>query len=167
MENNKNVSDYQKEIADYKARFVRWQQLSIGQLSVTNNLFLTFTTGLLAFSVTQTGIKITTNCLLTVGLIFSYLLLLTALATGAAVTINRLKDFRKTKELVRQRWQKFETEKNIKSQGDINKIKKQISDLETQTIKYGKDTWELLNWQVITFSIGAVLMLTIIVLTRN
>ncbi|MDP1727968.1 MAG: hypothetical protein Q8M15_14380 [Bacteroidota bacterium] len=164
---NKTELDYQKEITDYKTRFTRWQQLSISQLSATNNLFLTFTTGLLAFSVTQTGLKVATNCLLTFGVVFSYLFLVIALVTGAALTINRLTDFRKTKELVRQRRQKFETERNIQAHGDIDKIKKSISDLEAQTIKHGKDTWDLLNWQVITFTIGAVLMLTIIVLTKN
>lgn len=163
---NKSELQYHMEITDYKARFIRWQQLSNNQLSATNNLFLTFATGLIAFSVTQTSLKVTTNCVLSLGLIFSYILLLISLIAGAALTINRLNDFRKTKELVKQRRQMFETIKKIKVHGDINKMEKFISELENQTIKHGKDTWGLLKCQVITFTFGAVFILTIIVLTK-
>lgn len=166
MDNKPEPNTY-KELSDYQARFTRWQQISISQLSVTNNLFLSLTTGLLAFSVTQIDLKVTTNCLLTLGLIFSYIFLFTALITGVSVTINRLMDFRKTMDLVWQRKKKFEIEMNIKVHGDIDKIKRTIIELKIQTNKHGKDTWELLNWQIYTFIIGAVFMITVIVLTKN
>jgi hypothetical protein len=41
----------------YNDRFVRWQQLTIGQLSFTNNLFLGLNLGFIGFFVTQSGLR--------------------------------------------------------------------------------------------------------------
>lgn len=158
MENNSD-----KKTEDYKDRFKRWQQLTINQLSITNNLFLTFTTGFLAFCVTRTGIILPTKCCVLLGFILGYSLLIAALISGTMLTMNRLKDFRKTKELIKLRRQKHE-EKNA---DEIENLKNKIIILESENIKIGVDTWKLFKWQVWTFISGCIVMLTMILITGN
>ena len=151
----------------YNERFVRWQQLTIGQLSFTNNLFLGLVLGFIGFLVTQSGLTFSRCCWIYTIQILTLLGLGTSFVTGIILVINRLKDFRKTTQLIKNLKKKFEIEHNIKNSDNLESVKSIISNLKNETDKLGKITWNLLNWQVWTFLIGTVLGLVCILLTNN
>jgi hypothetical protein len=151
----------------YNDRFVRWQQLTIGQLSFTNNLFLGFNLGFIGFFVTQFGLTFSCVCWIFNIQILTLLGLGTSFVTGIILVINRLKDFRKTTQLIKNRKQKFEIEHNLKKSDNLESVKSTISNLKNETDKLGKITWKLLNWQIWTFLIGTVLGLVYIVIIKN
>jgi hypothetical protein len=153
-----------ERVQEYRNRFIRWQQLTYTQLSNTNNLLLTLTLGMLAFSVSKTGLKLPTNGTILFITISGYILLLTSIIMGLLLTINRLADFRETKDLVKYKLQRFETKNKIKEHGDIGKINATINKLTTTTEKRGKHTWCLLLWQLWTFLLGSILSLTTIII---
>jgi hypothetical protein len=51
----------QENLKNLKERHVRWQQLSIKQLSFANNLILTLTIGFLGFFATKDGLLLSYN----------------------------------------------------------------------------------------------------------
>jgi len=126
---------------DLKEHFVRWQSITIVQLTYAVNLVLGLSFAILAFLVnTLLNEKINpASC----GQKFIFLLSLLALVTSAGVgiwcVINRLRDFRATKNVVRMQ---IESDKEIESCRALTK-------------KLGKKTWLLFWWQIGTFSAGA------------
>jgi len=150
----------------YADRFVRWQQLTIGQLSFTNNLFLGYNLGFLGFLLTQSGLTFSCNCWIFTVQVLTLLGLATSFLTGVILVVNRLKDFRNTTQLVKNRKKKFEIE-HLAAAGDINTIESTIANLKTETDKLGKTTWTLLKWQIWTFMIGTVFGLLSILLKNN
>jgi hypothetical protein len=151
----------------YSERFNRWQQLTLGQFSNVNNLILSLTIGLLAFIVTQIGIKIPENCLLLFLIALSYFSLLISLLTGVLLTINRLNDFRKTKDIAKYKKQRFESKNFLKNYGDITVITQKIDDLKNESDKLGQKTWSLLRIQIWTFFIGSFLSIIAIIIQNN
>lgn len=151
----------------YNDRFVRWQQLTIGQFSFTNNLFLGLNLGFIGFFVTQSGPSFSGVCWIFTIQILTLLGLGISFFTGIFLVINRLKDFRKTTQLIKNRKHKFEIEHNLRKSETLELIKSTISNLKNETDKLGKITWNLLNWQVWTFLIGTVLGVVYIVINNN
>src|SRR5690606_32260541 len=129
----------------YDDRFVRWQQLTIRQLSFTNNLILGFNLTFLGFLVTQSGLTFSCNCWTFTLQVLMLLGLGTSFLTGVILVISRLKDFRKTTQLVKNRKKKFEIEQ-LAMAGNIDEVKSTIDSLKTKTDQLGKTTWTLLNW---------------------
>jgi hypothetical protein len=156
-----------EKVNEYRKRFVRWHELTLNQLSNTNNLILTLTTAILAFSVSKTELRLPTDCCVLGGFIISYALLLGSVLAGLLLTFNRLNDFRKTKDKIKYKRQRFETENGIKNHGDINTITKSIDKLETETEELGQQTWSLLRWQLWTFLIGCAFILVTILIQHN
>jgi hypothetical protein len=76
---------------------------------------------------------------------------------GILLVINRLNDFRKTAELVKNKKEEFEIEHNLKTSNNLDLIKFDIIKLKKDTDLLGKKTWKLLYWQVWTFLIGTIL----------
>ncbi len=151
----------------FNDRFIRWQQLTIGQLSFTNNLFLGFNLGFLGFLITQSGLTFCTVCWICTIQLLALLGLGTSFITGVLLVINRLKDFRKTTQLVKSRKKKFEIQYILRTSDNIEAVKSTISNLKTETDKLGRVTWSLLNWQVWSFLIGTLLGVVYIVITKN
>lgn len=147
-------------INQYKQRFIRWQQLTQTQLSFTNNLILTITIGFIAFSVSVTGFKFPDKCPIFFLSIFGYISLLISLLTGLLLTVNRLYDFRKTKDLIKYKQKRFEN-------GKDKTIEFKISQLKFRIDLLGKRTWCLLHWQLWSFLIGLILILTSIIIIKN
>jgi hypothetical protein len=148
-------------------RFVRWQQLTISQLSFTNNLFLGLNLGFLSFFITQSGFSISCICCLLTLQVLTFLGLGISFITGIMAVWNRLIDFRTTTQLVKKRKQKFEHEHNIKIHSDIESIKSSISVDKTLTDKLGEKTWQLLKWQIWTFLIGTLIGTIYLIIDKN
>lgn len=155
------MEDKEKEIDnEYRKRFIRWQQLTQTQLSNTNNLILTFALGFLGFALSKTGLRIPTCCCLFFPTVFGYLLLLISLLTGLLLTINRLYDFRNTKDIVKLKRDRF------KNKNDET-LDAKIVLLTSETDKLGKTTWCLLHWQLWTFFSGLIFLLITIIIQNN
>jgi hypothetical protein len=129
---------------DPKGSFIRWQSVTIGQLTYAVNLILGFAVAALGFQIT----------LLLSGdfapvcwqkLVFSLSLLLLSASTlfGIAVIINRLRDFRATMNAARER-----------ENGSADAV------VEVHRAVYrrlGPITWCLFWWQLGTFGTGVAL----------
>ncbi|SHJ54895.1 hypothetical protein SAMN04488028_101469 [Reichenbachiella agariperforans] len=151
----------------YNDRFVRWQQLTTAQISFTNNLVLGFNLGFLGFFVTQSGLAFSCVCWIFTLQVFALLSLTTSFFTGILLVINRLNDFRKTTQLVKYRKKQFEIEHNLNTSSNIETVKSTIAMLKTEANRLGKITWILLNWQIWTFLIGAILGVVFIAIANN
>lgn len=162
-----NEQEKREKHKSYNERFVRWQQLTIGQLSFTNNLFLGLDLGFLGFLVTQSGLVFSNSCWIFMIQIMILLGLGGSFVTGVYLVINRLKDFRKTTQLVKNRKIKFEIDHKIKFSNDIKSLKSKIKNLKNETDKLGKITWILLKWQIWTFMIATILGIIYLLITKN
>jgi hypothetical protein len=127
-----------------KGSFIRWQAITIGQLTYAINLVLGFSVATLGFQVTLLlGEKFTPTGGQKCAFGLSLLLLVASVAFGIAVVINRLRAFRATMRAARAR-EKNETEATI----------------EGHCLLYRKldgRTWWLFWWQIGTFAGGVVL----------
>ena len=81
--------------------------------------------------------------------------------------LNRLRDFRLTKTLVKNRRLKFEDQHNIAKHTDIESVKTSIILDKYLSDKLGKRTWSLLNWQIWTFVIGTSIGILYIIIFKN
>ena len=155
-----------EEYKSYNERFVRWQQTTIGQMSFTNNLFLGLNLGFLGFYTTQSGLSFNCNCILFTLNLLTLLGLIISFITGILLVINRLIDFRNTTQLVKYRKKKFEIDHNLNQYKDDEFIEASIIKLKITTERLGNRTWILLNWQILTFAIGTIFGV-IILITKN
>lgn len=130
-------------------KYIRWQGITITQLSYSINLILTFSVAAIGFAVSlrlNENFK-PTSCQ-TYAFFLSLILLLVSGALGIWCTINRLRDFRATARIT-----------NLKrKEGNES----ELTTLRALTNKLGKKTWGIFWWQVGTFCAGIfVLVLTI------
>ena len=124
-----------------KGSFIRWQSITITQLTYSVNLILGLSVGALGFQLTvllnDKFIPIAwQKCAFSI----SMFLLLLSVALGILCVINRLRDFRATSKAARMRENKKPNE-DIQPYRDLYK-------------KLGKRTWILFWWQVGTFGVG-------------
>ena len=117
-------------------RFVRWQGRSIAQLGFVNNTVLGLTTASLGFAVSRQSSG-WTQCALWVGIGF----LLTSVWFALCCARNRLLDFRESAQLARRRLDAAERRERRR-----------------KNRKRGECTWALLNLQLLTFALGATLV---------
>lgn len=151
----------------YNERFVRWQQLTIGQLSLTNNLFLGLNLGFLGFLATQSGLTFSSTCWIFMIQVLTLLSLGVSFVTGVYIVLNRLNDFRKTTQLVKNRKDNFEIDKKLKSSDRIKSIEFNIANLKTETDKLGETTWSLLKLQIWAFTIGTIFGIIYLLIIKN
>ncbi len=142
-----NTPDEKQSVQQEK--FVRWQGITIRQLSYAINLFLTFALASIGFilhllisaTVDLTACQLYLNRLALIFLIISGVL-------GIFCTINRLKDFRDTARIANPRTKGHEKcEARLYAKG------------------LGKNTWRLFWSQVIAFIIGIVPLIATVFLT--
>ncbi|MEI8274321.1 MAG: hypothetical protein WCG08_17040 [Paludibacter sp.] len=151
----------------YNERFVRWQQLTIGQFSLTNNLFLSLNLGFLGFLLIQVGLSFSRTCWIFLIQVFTILCICISFIAGVYLVIIRLYNFRKTTQLVKSRREKFEIQENLKNSDKIDSVKLQIANLKTETDKLGETTWNLLKLQIWSFAFGIILGITYILIINN
>jgi len=122
-------------------KFIRWQAITVAQLSYSINLILTLTVAALGYgSSLLLNDKFTPVSCLSHLYALSLLLLLISGAIGIWCTINRLRDYRATTKINR-----------LKSK---EKREIEISNLRSLTNTLGKRTWFLFWWQIGAFTAG-------------
>ena len=124
--------------------FVRWQQITIGQLGYALNLVLGLCTASLGFAIsllTGKDFAFTSSwgegCYLIAVLTF-----LVSIGLGIWCTINRLLDFRTTSRIARLK-QKNGSEEELVS-------------LRTKATFHGSITWKLFWWHLATFAFAVI-----------
>ena len=137
---------------DDKGSFVRWQSIQIAQLGYALNVILTLATASLGYafaSVVRPDLGLGKT---RIPFAASLFLLFASITCGLACTVNRLCDFKKTKDIARQREQpssdrapKSELDHTLKSRRD-------------EAMKLGSRTWTLFCWQVGLFFGGEFLL---------
>ena len=119
--------------------YTRWQGLRIGQLGVCISLFLTFSVAVLGFSVNlivQPNYAIT-DCFARVFFLFSLLFGLLSVLLGSLACTTRLKDFRLTAQVVRNR--------------SDSSMKEGVERWRAEYRRLGGWTWKLFKWQLLLF----------------
>ena len=130
---------------DKNEKFIRWQGITITQLSYSINLILTFSVAALGFGVSlllSDNFKPTT-CQAYVYFSSLFLLVVSG-AFGIWCTINRLRDFRATAKIC-----------NLKRKDENNS---ELPGLRDLTNKLGNKTWGIFWWQIGTFSAGILIL---------
>lgn len=141
--------------------------MSIDQLSFTNNLFLGITLGFLGFFVSQPSILFCGHYWLFTLQIFSLLSLMISFITGIMTVLNRLRDFRHTKTLVKNKKFKFENDHGIAKHSNIESINVMIVLDKLLSDELGNRTWSLLKWQIWTFGIGTSIGILYLIIAKN
>jgi hypothetical protein len=138
----------------HQESFLRWQAITIAQLGYVINLLLAFATASLGFGFSF--VKEPTfcpNCLVRVVFGLALLLLLSSVVVGLWCTNNRLKDFRKTKDIARDR------EKWYREQANFTDIDARLARRREGVNGLGEKTWHLFYGQIWCFLIGALLLI--------
>src|ERR1700730_13138167 len=88
-----------------EGRFTRWQSITIAQLGYAINLILSFSVASLGFalSLAKDTTQLAGNCWAKHLLLFSIFLILLSIGAGLWCVINRLRDFRKTEGIARDK----------------------------------------------------------------
>lgn len=137
---------------DFGESFVRWQAITIGQLTYAINVILGFSVAALGFQVTlllnEKFIPVSwQKCGFTMAIVFT----LVSIVIGIFIVINRLLDFRETMHIARKR--------NAESNSKF------IENLRRSNRNRGRVTWRLFWWQIGTFTIG--ILLTTLIVVEN
>jgi 4-hydroxybenzoate polyprenyltransferase len=130
--------------------FVRWQRITITQLGYAVNLILGFATASLGFALTLLKDKdFTPQHCEKFFFDLSLALLLLSIAFGVWCVINRLRDFRKTKDIANEREELDETE---------------LTRRRNEVDKLGRCTWRLFLSQLVSFSVGLLALILVFLL---
>jgi hypothetical protein len=130
-------------------RFVRWQKITLQQLTYALNLILALSGAAIAFEIsTSLSERFVVSCVGKFALLASLTLLVLSMFVGLCAVVSRLYDFRYTTRIARIRWKHPEQESKI-------------SRLEYMTDSLGKATWCLFLAQVLTFGLGIILALIV------
>lgn len=126
---------------DPKGSFVRWQSITIGQLTYAVNLILGFSVATLGFQVVLLlSDKFAPVAWQKCAFGLSLVLLFASVAFGVWVVINRLRDFRATTKAARKR--------------EEGANEDAIEPYRVLYRKLGARTWCLFWWQIGTFGFG-------------
>jgi hypothetical protein len=139
-----------------KESFVRWQGIAITQLGYAVNLILGFATASLGFSLTLLRDEHFTPQHSEKGF-FDLLLVLLGLSLlfGILCVINRLRDFRQTRDIARDR-------ERLKDKGmnDVQ-IKEALKQRRDDVENLGKWTWRFFWFQLASFSLGVLALVLV------
>lgn len=129
-----------------KASSIRWQTITVNQLTYASNLILTLIVASIAFEVNLSISKPLdfSNCISRSAFILSLILFSISFVISMLLILNRLKDFRDTTYIAKLR------EASNNKDGSLPTLRE-------ENIKLGKKTWYLFNAQIVTFCIGMAL----------
>jgi hypothetical protein len=132
---------------DDNGSFLRWQRNTQAQLGYTIGLILSLTTASLGFAIVLLRRLLNPlECVASVFVALSIVVLVVSGAIAIVCTINRLCDFRQTTAIARDR------EKWVRAnEPDIDG---RLHDRRMETNTLGKRTWNLFWWQIGTFAFG-------------
>ena len=126
--------------ANNSDKFVRWQQLTIGQLGNFTNLILTFSVATIGFAVDKlTNSEFELICFARPYYLLGVVVLFSSILIGLILALNRLLDFRKTMRKTRA-------------------VGEEHDQLKRETDLHGELTWLLLCVQVGSFFFGEVFL---------
>jgi hypothetical protein len=146
-----------------EAHFVRWQGIAIAQLGYAVNLILALATATLGFVVSLLKDKeFIPSCWSKCFIVLSSLCLLVSMGLGVWCVINRLLDFRNTKDNARDR----ETMRTVHSEGR-EELQRKREKRQDETDKLRRRTWTLLWWQMRTFGIGVLALVIAVAIVYN
>lgn len=133
--------------------FIRWQSITLSQLTYAVNLILGLSVASLGFGVSllinpEFNPEGLTKCIF----LISLLAILASVAFGIWCVINRLRDFRITKDIAR-------------GSSEQNKIKEKIGSLRELSTSLGLRTWKIFWWQIGMFGAGVLLMVASIAIS--
>ncbi|HEY1749585.1 MAG TPA: hypothetical protein VGG11_22850 [Xanthobacteraceae bacterium] len=121
-------------------RFTRWQAITIAQLTLATNMIFTLSVALLGFEVAlMLKSDFALPGLQKWGFLLSLFATAGSIAAGIWLVINRLRDFRATKDAARLRLDGNHEEANRRS---------------TYANDLGAHTWRLFWWQIGSFACG-------------
>lgn len=133
--------------------FIRWQSTAITQMGYAVNLILTLATASLGFTLQSVkDHSFTSGCWDKCCVVLAGLCLLVSVGLGIWCVINRLIDFRKTKDIARVR------ETLGSADPDRTDIQKRLDERREETKRLGRRTWVIFWWQVGTFGAGVLLL---------
>jgi len=134
--------------------FVRWQATTLAQLGYAINLILSLATASLGFALTLAKDRdYASGCAARCLWLLSVLFLLASVAAGMWCVVNRLHDFRETKDIARDR----ELWEGEKIEGaEIDKL---LHRRREKLKRLGEATWATFRWQVGTFGAGIILQI--------
>jgi hypothetical protein len=129
--------------------YVRWQAIAIDQLGYAAGLILSFATAALGFALALVKDQnYAPNCWGKMAMLTSIASLVLSVGVGLWCVINRLCDFRKTRNIARDRedWEREHVSKD--------EIDKRLQTRRAETKRLGERTWVLFWWQIGTFAVG-------------
>lgn len=133
----------------HEGSFVRWQSIAINQLGYAVGLILTFATASLGFGLALVKDKdYVPGCWGKAFMSLALLSLALSVALGLWCVVNRLRDFRKTRSIARDRedWEPCFGEAETD---------RRLHERRTETQKLGRKSWLLFWWQLGMFALGA------------
>jgi hypothetical protein len=129
-----------------RARFIRWQALTIQQLGAVNNLLIGLATGIIALECRYIPDLVDFGFCEMLILGTSLLCLTCSVGFGLGAACNRLLDFRWTAQIAKLR------RPNRNDSPIVAKLRKEVKSL-------GKRTWCYFRWQSVSFALGGLLAL--------
>jgi hypothetical protein len=126
-------------------RFVRWQQISLQQLTYAINLLLALSGATIAFEITfSLDQRAPVVGVVKAALLSSMIFLAFSMLLGLFAVETRLYDFRYSSRIARLRWKSPERASDI-------------ARMEWITNALGKVTWCLFGMEIVTFGLGIIL----------
>ena len=139
------------KMAHSEGSYIRWQAIAIEQLGYAVGLVLTFAGASLGFGLALVKDQsYTPTCWSKTFVIAGLSSLLLSLGLGDWCVINRLRDFRETRGIARDRG---ELEEQKIPESEINA---RLAPRRSETDKLGKRSWRLFWWQIGTFASGVI-----------
>jgi hypothetical protein len=140
----------------YEGSYVRWQSIAIEQLGYALGLILSLATASLGFALaTVKDQNCTPGCWGKSFMLASIVCLILSIGLGLWCVVNRLRDFRKTRSIARDR-------EDWRFQFSKEEIDKRLSERRAEATKLGERTWHLFWWHIGAFAFGvATLILAI------
>lgn len=135
--------------------FVRWQAIALNQLGYSVGLILTYAAASLGFGLSLIkDDRYQPGCWAKAFMLFALFSLAVSIGLGLWCVVNRLRDFRITRSIARDR-------ENCEREplSDIE-IDRRLHDRRSESKRLGKWTWRIFAWQLGTFAFGS-LCLTI------
>lgn len=143
-------------MAHSEGGFVRWQGITIGQFGYANNLFLTFATASLGFTLTLAKQDAAAWHAWSRWLLpFSSTAFMVSATLGSLCLLNRLTDFRETAQIARHREQVSNPDQVSARMIDA------MSNSKAYTKKLGRRSWRLLYSQMVMFGVGIVALMAL------
>ena len=126
-----------------KASSIRWQTITVNQLTHVSNLILTFIVASIAFELNLiiSHKEVFSTCLTKMSFLASLITFAISFIFSILLILNRLKDFRETTAIARLREDTENKDPSLPALREENK-------------KLGKKTWCLFNTQIYTFFIA-------------